>query len=302
VALELRIVHGADFAADVSRILRAAWPVPSLNYSPEYIRWQLTFPGPCTAPAAIAFDGAAAVACAATLHRRLGDIDVLLVSFVAVDPNYQNRGLAGELYRNLLTSIRETSLPIVTFARVGTPGQRAIERSYSAAGVDLQPFGSYVPYGIMVRPEPPAASDWVVAATEDAALRPSIAGRTAPTPAQRLHYLRDPRDRRLLVHGDARAWAVRMEYTSFKGLDVVTTLEMIDADNPELLPGLAAAAARLWAPSDSTAMVHAPNLWGFDVEALRGVGFRRIGPPWVAYFASSGGEQAPAPGTNLEII
>jgi len=302
VAIEFRLVEGPAFAAEASRLLSAAWPLPSLHYSPEYVGWQLAFPGPCPAPAIAAFSGSTAVGFAASTHRRLrvgfAYRDILIVSFVAVDPAYRNQGIAGGLYQNLLAAIQSAGLSVVTFARANSAGQRAIERAYPAAGFSLQSFGLYTPYGTMAGASDFTA-DWTVAEEMPLSTTTGSVARNAPTPEQCAHYRQDPRQRRLLVHrtGTAWAWATRLEYVSAKGIEAVTTLESLWIDDPLMLPGLAAAAAQLW--HSPTTMVHTPNLLGLDPVALRSLGFRQAASPWIGYCADM---DLPATGTNLEIV
>ena len=105
--MEYRLVEqAAGLAADASALLQLAWKPPALHYSPEYLAWQLSFPGPWPSPAAAAFDGSTLMGFAASTHRRIRaghrSLDASLVSFVAVHPDHRNQGITGKLYATLL--------------------------------------------------------------------------------------------------------------------------------------------------------------------------------------------------------
>jgi GNAT superfamily N-acetyltransferase len=301
VSIEFRLVDGVSFAEEASRLLIAAWPIPALDYSPAYLRWQLAFPGPRAAPAVAAFVGSTPVGIAASSNRRLrvnsAFHDVLVVSFVAVDPAHRNKGIAGGLYRTLLDAVKNIDAPLITFGRENSSGQRAIERAYPASGLPLRAFGSYIPYATMPRSSS-GTDEW----TRADAVPPEVlspVARSAPTVEQYAHYRNDPRPRELLVHRNATAWAwaVRINYVSAKGIETATVLESVCVEQPEALAGLASAAAGLW-PSPNP-VVNLPNLWGMDPIELRALGFRKTGVPWIGYQA---GPPLEVSGAQMDIL
>jgi GNAT superfamily N-acetyltransferase len=335
---EYRLVEGAAFRRPASELLRSVWRPPALFYSAEYLEWQLSFPGPFPAPAVAAFDGLTLAGFAASMHRRVrygsAAMDALVVSFVSVHPDFRNRGIAAHLYAHLLGAIGERGVPAITYAQAASAGERAIERSYPRAGFVLHSFGAFPVYGFLVRSETDAQA-WVpaTAGEELAILRSLINGVNGgvdggiagegricsdPSEAQIAHYLRDPRGRHLLVErngdGDAigAAWVVQVEHTGANGTHSVITIDCVwlSRGQARVLPGLAAAAARLWSEPSSQPgwhermTVQASSLGGFDPQAARQVGFRQIATPFQGYVAVSSARHplCEARGSNLEIV
>jgi GNAT superfamily N-acetyltransferase len=301
------MVPGSQFAPQASAILTAAWTPPSLHYTPEYLQWQMSFPGPGEAPAVAAFVDSQPAGFAGSTHRRLRHgpdvIDVLLVSFVAVHPDFRNRGIAAGLYRTLLTAIAATRLPIITFAQAGAAGQRAIERAYPAAGFELRSLGSYP--GFACAPRASLETQWIceertpaldgrlVAVAADACAADRSLLWSAPSDAQWRHYLQDPRPRTLfsLRSGDgspAAAWMVQTAYVTAQGVNSVAAIDCawLNRARPELLSGLANAVARM---SPAATVVSAPSLAGFDLKLLRSAGFRQVSPGFQGYCATAQG-------------
>ena len=333
MGIEYRLVDGAGFAAEASALLQTAWKPPALNYSREYLRWQLSFPGPSLAPAVAALDGSKPVGFAASTNRRIGlhpaTVDVVVVSFVAVDPGSRNQGIAAALYAHLLEAIRPLGAPVITFGQSGSNGQRALERAYPQAGFELHPFGSYPVYGCLVKPGAPTLG-WTSCPlrTEPEALRAALntcalensksSGALVwsdPSESQVRHYLADPRGRKLLIEHDdtgaitGAAWAARTELVGPSGAGVVTAIDCawIRRDRVSSLPGLAAAAACLWPQTGADGQsqtVTAPSLFGFDSQAMRKSGFRQIAAGFEGYLACADlpNPFSGAAGTNLEVV
>ncbi len=314
MAIEFHLLPGPEFAPQASAILTAAWPAPALHYTPEYLRWQLSFPGPVTAPAVAAFVDSNPAGFAGSTHRRLRHasevIDVLLVSFVAVHPDFRNRGIAAGLYRTLLAAIAATRLPVITFAQAGSAGQRAIERAYPEAGFGLLSLGSYP--GFACAPRASQETQWIKLPPVAAAVEACAADRnlfwSAPSDEQWRHYLQDPRPRSFLsLNSDnsnpAAAWAVQTAYVTAQGVNSVASIDCVwlNRARPDLLTGLATAVARM---SPGATVVNAPSLAGFDPKLLRLAGFRQVAPGFQGYCATAPGA-APLPAAvavNCEIV
>jgi GNAT superfamily N-acetyltransferase len=325
--MQCRIVDGAAFAWPASELLQRVWRPPALFYSPEYVQWQLSFPGPFTPPAVAAFEGSTLAGFATSMHRRVryaaAVYDVLVVSFVGVDPDFRNRGIASGLYAHLLAAIAERGIPVITYAQKGSAGERVIERSYPSAGFVLHSFGALPVFGFLVRAETDAQG-WVTAsAGEEPAILHNLINSAAgwedqicsePSAAQVEHYLRDPRGRRLLVqrngggHITGAAWTVRVEHTSANGRHSAIAIDggWLRPEQACTLPALAAAAARLWSEPgpQQPVTVQASGIGGVDAQAARQVGFRQIATPFQGYVAVS---SAPHPlcaarGSNLEVV
>jgi GNAT superfamily N-acetyltransferase len=309
VAIEFHLVPGPDFAPQASSILTAAWPAPALHYTPEYLRWQMSFPGPtptlASAPAATAFVDSTPAGFAGSTHRRLRHgsqvIDILLVSFVAVHPDFRNRGIAAGLYRTLLAAIAATRLPVVTFAQTGSAAQRAIERAYPEAGFQLRSLGSYPGFACVPRASQetqwireentsPVDGSSIEAAVDSCAADLSLLW-NAPTDAQWRHYKQDPRPRGFLslATGDgemAAAWTVQTAYVTAQGLDSVAAIDCVwlNRARPDLLSGLATAVARI---SPAANVVNASSLARFDPKLLRQAGFRQVSNGFHGYCATA---------------
>ena len=276
MAIEFHPVPGPQFAPQASAILTAAWPAPALHYSPEYLHWQLSFPGPIPAPAVAAFVDSNPAGFAGSTHRRLRhgpeSIDVLLVSFVAVHPDFRNRGIAAGLYRTLLAAIAATRLPVITFAQPGSAGQRAIERAYPEAGFELRPLGTYPGYACA--PRASQETQWIESPSDTSVVEACAADRrllwSAPTDVQWRHYTQDPRTRRFLSLDSERAsaWAVQTAYVTAQGVSSVAAIDCVwlNRARPDLLSGLATAIART---SPAASVVNAPSLAGFDPKPSR---------------------------------
>jgi GNAT superfamily N-acetyltransferase len=314
VAIEFHLLPGPEFAPQASEILTAAWPAPALHYTPEYLHWQLSFPGPAAAPAVAAFVDSNPAGFAGSTHRRLRHgpevIDVLLVSFVAVHPEFRNRGIASGLYRTLLAAISAMRLPVITFAQAGSAGQRAIERAYPEAGFELRSLGSYP--GFACAPRAAEHTKWIESPPTAAAVQACAVDRSllwcAPTDAQWSHYLQDPRPRSFLSlnSGDdqaAAAWAVQTAYVSGKEINSVAAIDCVwlSRAQPEMLSSLATAVGRI---TPGAAVVTAPSLAGFDPKLLRQAGFRQVAPGFQGYCATLPGATplAEARGISCEIV
>lgn len=322
MAIEFQLVLGPQFAPQASAILAAAWAPPALDYTPAYLHWQLSFPGPCAAPAAAAFVDSNPAGFAGSTHRRLRRgseiVDVLLVSFVAVHPDFRNRGIAAGLYRTLLAAIAATQLPVITFAQAGSPGQKAIERAYPQAGFELRSLGSYP--GFACAPRPSHETSWIRQESTPELDWPSIAAAvdtcaadrallwSAPTDAQWRHYRQDPRPRSLLFLNSndgerAAAWMVQTSYVTTQGVESVAAIDCawLNRGRPDLLPGLATAVAL---NSPAANVVNAPSLAGFDPKLLRQAGFRQVAPGFHGYCATAPGAAPlpPAQAVSGEIV
>jgi hypothetical protein len=320
MSIEFRVIEGSHYASQASELLSLAWRPPALHYSPEYVHWLLSFPGPGDAPAAAAFDGSRFVGFAASVHRRLRHgsrtTNALVVTLVAVHPDARNRGVAGGLYASLLGAIRDA--PLFTFALDNSAGERAIRSSYRKAGWELRCFGEY-PNSATVLPQTSFDSEWreVSSADAPATLRAAIDACAAdprqlwnhPDDAQLEHYFRDPRGRRLLMRRSeegslSAAWALPIEFVSPDGIQSVLTIDSVWMPHRPAGPlrSLVAAIASLW-PS-MHGVVNAPNLLSFDPADLRRVGFRQVGSRFRGYSASLPGWEGweGCEGSNLEII
>ena len=243
MALSYALVDGPVFSGEASAILGEAWLPPALKYTPEYLRWQLSFPSGIPTPVAAAYDGSRPVGFAAATARRFETcgcgLDAAVVSFVAVRPAWRGRGVAAGLYSVLLKALHESDVPVVTFAITGSSGERAIARAYPEAGFAIQPLGNYPTYAF--QRASPVNQEWRPGRGGFSELfsivkfcsRDAVGLWSAPSKAQFEHYLADPRPRRFLVAENAStgalaaAWAIRSEVITPQGATVLTTLDSI---------------------------------------------------------------------------
>lgn len=325
MAISFDLVEGAGFAEQASRILEAAWRPPALRYSPAYLRWQLGFPSPTCMPAVAAFDGTEPVGFAGVTARRLRcrsqQFESGIVSFVGVRPRWWKQGIAAGLYRLLLGALRERGMPVVTFGISGSGGERSLLRAYPEAGFQVQVLGAYPIYTCMVRHEE-RTSNWEAETAADPTDLAGIVEACAsdervvwndPSGEQISHYLRDPRPRSLILLQNRKtgamgaAWTLRSEFLTVDGVSHVTTLESVflPRKDVEALQVLIKHASALWtAEGEQSAVISAPNLQGFDPDALRHAGIRRTGAQFQGFLCAAGppGALAGAQSTNLEVI
>jgi GNAT superfamily N-acetyltransferase len=323
MGLSVESVQPVSFAAHASRILEEAWTAPALRYSAEYLCWQLAFPAPEPLPAVAAFDQGEPVGFAAVTARRLRYREHQwhsgIVSFVAVRPQWRNRGLSAELYRGLLQALSRLRNSWITFAAADSAGARSLLRAYPQAGFQVLDLGEYPLCTALIRGEAPATG-WEAEITADLTMLPPIISACAsrddlvwndPDDAQLRHYMTDPRPRKLVVlRREAEplgaAWIVRTEFRGRHGTEHVVSVEslFLSRQDAAALPALFRCAAAAWPAAVQPTIVSAPSLCGFDADALRQAGIRRTGALFHGYLCSphlpAGVESAR--GTNLEVI
>ena len=325
MALTFSVVDGAEHAATASGILNDAWQPPAMHYTPEYMRWQMSFPGPWPAPAVLASDGNTAVGFAGATPRRVRfggtQYDAVIVSFVCVLPEYQGQGVAGGLYRCLLNHIAGLNCLVVTYTTPDSAGDRVLRRAYAGAGFAMHPIGEYALYARMATP--PAAGPWSVSAATDARVLSACVERCAredaaliqsdPTDAQIEHYQQDPRPRHLLVAVNestgvqAAGWGIRFQMRGPNGLDPVLAMDSLIVPRGEagaLSPLLDTAADLLRTTATGPVVVAAPSVAGFSAVDLRSAGMRQTASKFVGFVCAPELPESirQAQGTTLEVI
>jgi GNAT superfamily N-acetyltransferase len=291
----------AGAAGAGSLVLREAWAPPCLHYTPDYLRYQLGFPGEVGALAAVARAGEEPAGFAASTPRRVRldgrDFEVHVVSFVAVRPRFRQQGLAARLYAALLGRLRARSVPIVTFAQPGSPGERAIAAAYDAAGLSLRPLRPHGVYGARARRTPsegaPSAppSDAELGAQLDRC-RDETTLFCVPTAAERAHVVTGR-------PGAAAFVAARSVSGDPLGAGVAACTEVLNPDgpaqalsletvflpeaDPDALRGLVHAAAQAFPEAGPTVLL--PT--SLPPEALAAAGLRRTPASWSAFAAAA---------------
>lgn len=312
---------GTEYAAAASELLNEAWSPPCIFYSRAYLEWQCSFPCPWPLPAVAAFDRDTLVGFAATTGRRIrhrGElIWVVIVSFVAVRPAWQQRGVAAALYDRLLGAVRDLGVPVITFAIPDSPGERVLEQAYVRAGFAMRSFGEYPAYmavfsGDADTPEwescvcdaenPPADIAAQRASDETLAWH-------APDSASIAHYRSDPRPRKLVLlrrHGEEwsqAAFAVLAESHTRQGIQVVPTAEpvLLEKNEPAALRALIKATASAFDLKPG-AIISIPNVIQFDNGALRLARVRKVGGGFRGFLCRAELPFDGAVGTTLEIV
>lgn len=298
-------------------VLRAAWKLPSLHYSADYLRWQFTFPGEVSAKTALAFDGNGAIGCIAVTPRRFllarAPITAYVLSFLAVDPAARGRGLAAKLYATLIDTIPHDT-PVIAFAEPDGIGETLLLRSLGLASFHhkrLRPCraAAYLPRSI---PGPSLTSttesiDFVEYSSMYLDGTDSSTLANAPTEEQWQHYLADPRGRSSIGIRDSSgkligtAMTVKAEIVSAEGIQRVPMLESVclgfsSAD------ALRAAFAEAQKKGSRNAVVIASNLSHLDENLPRSAGARAIPSIFNAHLFTRGQDVVGVSSVNIEVI
>jgi hypothetical protein len=287
----------AAFAPEASSVLREAWATQTaIDYSPEYVAWQLSFPGSVAPVAFAAFDdtGPSGFAAATVRQLRLNSLEAnaFVTSFWSMRPGRGGPATGIMLLETLLQKLRTFEIPVLTFGLHNGRGEQLFPRSYSRAGFTEAPLGRLLTYSFLVRAKT-AASSWTVTEADPLAVFPNLISQCTqqdPTllylsasPAQLDHYAKDPRSRRFLMATDANTgaraagWAVRTCLRTSGTVLHTPSLEsvFVSRNRPDALPALLAGVSGLYGATELPMAVNAPNLGGFDPETLRSLGIRQ---------------------------
>lgn len=316
-------VPAASVSAAAGPILREVWTPPVMRYSDEYLAWQFGFPGP-PAIAAIARRGEEAAGVIAMtprhLHFRGEASHGYVLSFLGVRPSFQGHGLAGKLYAEIMTAMREQGLPSVVFVEAHSArAHRLLFKTVERLGFRMKPLGAYPNHGWMRR----GADEGALTAREarDPGEVLAVIGAcggdrvlwASPDEAQLSHHLRDPRGRRLLVVEEegrltAAATAMLGEIVNKAGgVDRVITVNAIWAPEPtpERIAALFRGAAAVFEGKASAPVVSAPSVAALPAEMLRPAGLRPTGAVYDGYLLYGGEAEHPffaAEVTNIEVL
>ncbi|MFN4260379.1 MAG: GNAT family N-acetyltransferase [Gemmataceae bacterium] len=314
-------VSPVDSVPAAGEILRTAWTAPALHYTDAYLRWQLRPVGDVEALAVMAYADQMPVGFAAAVPRqarwRSTSETLFLLSFVAVRPDWRRRGVALELYEELLDLIGQTGKPFVAFTIPDSGGERTLIKACQTAGWWRIDMGYYPGHGCL--PRPAASPEYTVQRTscweDHVAVWQNCTAESclwgAPDPHEWDHWQADPRPHVPLLLRDAKgkpqgsALALRGEVVTPQGVETVAMLERLYLPNPtsEALSALVHAAAQPWHAPQPPPVVLASNLWGIAPAILRGAGFRQTPAQFAGHLAA----KAPAhpffhaEGTNLLI-
>jgi len=307
------------------RILRAAWAPPVLHYSDAYLKWQFGFPGG-PAVAGMARDAGELAALIVATPRRFRFRGAAsrgyLLSFLAVDPSLQGKGIAGKVYDEVLRGLRKTGLLTVVYLEAHSEAaQRSLSGSVKRVGFQMKKIGQYVNHGFAASSAASSAAPGALAAREardlgevlaaiDACKAPEVLW-SAPDRAQLEHYLRDPRGRKMLVvEEEGRVTGAAMVFLSELtnkegGLDRVATVDALFIPEPtvERVTALFRGAAEAFAGQTTGPVVSAPNVALLPPEVVRAAKIRPTGAVYEAYAIHGEGHPfMDAELSNLEIV
>lgn len=299
--MRVEVADPAAVAGRAADVLTAAWPPPCLAYPADYLRWEFTAPGSPSPVVVEATDGGEPVGVAAAVPRRVRfeatERDISLVSFVAVRPGCQGRGVAAGLYDALLAAVRPAGAAVVTFALAGSGGQKAIEKAYPRAGFHLRPLGEYRVHAAAV-----AAGDPPTTVTVDVYHRlpnwppDPAAVHDAPSAAGRAHRAANPRPRAVVVtrgpggEVEGAASLVRTPIVTALGPAEVTAIDglrLAAGAGPAVLKGLVEAAGRVWPAAAGRTTITASNVRGVDPAHLRAAGLRQTPTVYAGFVAAA---------------
>lgn len=319
--MQLERVDVTSVAEEASLVLREAWAAPVLHYTADYLRWQLGFPG-TPAPCVLAREGGEPAGFIGLAPRRFrfrgAETDGYVLSFVAVRPAFRGRGLAGELYAELLGGLRATGLPSAVFIEAHAPAARhVLLKAVERLGFQVKPLGQHVNYGFLARAKAalPAATVVEAERVEDALDPIAACGArdtlwSAPGRAQLEHALRDPRPRKLLLIQDGgrtvgAALVFLAEIVAVKGIEQVATIDTVflPEPTPDRVAALARGAAAAFTGRTTASVVSAPSLANVPPDVLKAAGLVRTGAVYDAFLLH--GERHPcldAEVTNLEVV
>lgn len=299
-----------------SALMRATWPAPSLDYSPELLQWQLTFPGPTPPLVVTGWRDDHCVAFAAATPRRVAvgswSGPVMVKSFMTVSRAMAGLGVGRRLRREIVGAIASRELPALRFGEHAAAFDDVLTEDYGAAGMTLRMLAGCQSAATLAASDPPdrlSVDEYLAFAgqrTERATIRSDA---DADTMA---HYLRDSRGRVLLGVRDpsgalvASAMGVRAVIVARRGPEVNVHLEQLSVASgatAEHVRRLAGSAAH-WGHGGTRGVVSIPNIGDTPWPLLAEAGFRKL-PSRFSVWAASTDASHPlmsATAVNLEII
>jgi hypothetical protein len=317
----IEVVDPLAFAEPASRILREAFQLPCLHYTPDYLRWQFGFPNGMEAIGIAAFDGPEPIGFFAVMPRwmRLRDrrIAVSLVSSLAVRPAWGGP-VALAMYARLLELVREAGRPVVSYVRPGSVAERMLLWNFHRAGFQSHPLGSFRTYGAASVAEAAQPTARVEDGDEDAFLAVARDCRDDrmlwrdPALEQLRHYRDDPRGCALAVVRDASgrptgaALVVLSRVIVPQGIESIPTIDSVFLPRPsvEALKALVHFTGRRWDGQAASSVITAPNLTGVDAAIIRAAGLRATPSVFQGYYFDPMPDGLPMGlmGTNLEVV
>lgn len=317
--VQFRIHRGAEPAIieAASALMRASWPPPSLDYSPELLQWHLAFPGDLPPLAVTGWVGDRCVAFAGATPRHActdaWEGRVLLKSFMTVAADLKGLGIGRRLRTLVVRESGAAGDPILRFGEPSPPFGRALEEDYTNAGMHVRILGPCSSAAAMAKGGTSAAE---IDATAFAALWRSRSRdrviNPCPPDSELAHYARDPRRRTFLGVHDAEgrlvtgAMVVRAAIAGRRGVELSVQLEQLavssQAESSDVTRLTADAA--YWGHATGSGVVTIPNIGDTPWPLLAAAGFRKLAPRYSVWGASYDPSHPifGATATNIEIV
>ena len=298
-------------------LMRATWPPPSLDYSPELLQWQLTFPGDVQPLAVTGWIGERCVAFAGATPRSVctdgWEGRVLLKSFMTVAADLKGQGIGRRLRTLIVREAGASGDPILRFGEASQASGRALVEDYTNAGMHVRMLGACSAAATVAKggaPAPPlSASEFALLWSQ----HPRV-GVINPLPqeGESAHYARDPRQRVVLGVRDADdrlvagAMVVRAAIAGRRGVEPSVQFEQLavtsEAEGSDVAR-LASDAAH-WGYAAGSGVVTIPNIGDTPWPLLAAAGFRKLAPRYSVWGASRDPSHPilEATATNIEIV
>lgn len=295
------------FAAEASSILRSAWRPPCLDYAPEYVSFQCSFPTTLEPIGLAIFEGHNPVGFIASTGRSSTTGELYLSSFLAFRPG-SDPMLPIALVREENRTLQQTGRQVLIFTQVGSAGERML-KCRDSAGMKRIALGQYRihaavpnPATVNTRVQRISAEEWAVEANrlrDPTLLSPSFRS------ADLQHFTKDPLGRQFLVAlaQDGKVLATGMlAFTSTiatTGLMRIPTLHYLRLADQQPAGVIALLA---YAKDPSVPVVIVPNPIGISDGVAKSAGLRGTPSVFSAYLAFSTGEPPSFRGTEFEIV
>ena len=288
-------------------ILRAAWQPPSLDYTPEYLRFQCGFPTTLDPISLAAYEGEEAVGFVAATGRGSNVGEMYLSSFLSLRPG-SVPSLSIALVRQQSRMLQKASMPSLVFAQVGSIGEYLL-KCIDSLGIKRVLLGEYRVHAAVpratasdLRVEQIPDYDW---AADAELLRDDMLLSPAFDAANLRHFAQDPTGRRFLRVSDASGNVVAVAMQGYTRTVTATGVDQIPAlhyvrlaeQRPE---GLTALLAFAKDPAHPVVMV--PNAAAISPPVARAAGVRATGSAFAAYLCPLHHELPPLRGTEFEIV
>lgn len=306
VPVQVRSVDPMAFADEASMVLRSAWRPPCLDYTPEYLRFQLGFPSSLSSIGVAAWQGAEPVGFVAATGRRTNLGDLYLSSFLSLRPGTVS-SVALALVRTEIREVLRSARPMLVFAEVGSVGEYLL-RTLEILGLSKYQIGEYRVHSALPIQPPEGyvvtsvtAGQWFAAADtmrDDTLLSPAF-----DTPTL-LQFASAPGRRKfLVVSRDGVPLIVAMlgltEMSTQSGTCRVPALHYVrmSTEDPDALVALVGAANE-----SAGTVVTVPNTVGIPPEVARAARLRATGAVFAAYLCPNNSSLPPVRGTEFEIV